>query len=241
MKVIQRLLKLTLALGLFLGLTTLPIRAADIGFGIVGNAASFDTTGTETEGQEGTTTTDSETTTTSVSDDAAFVSFFGELAVGREDAGLGFTIGFEFVPGEAELGAKSRTDAEDPADRDSDDGTYTAKAEVDNLSTLYFEPTYYINENYGLYLRGGVSRVQVNTLESIAFGSTSSTYADKGLWGISTGIGIKGVHSSGAYFKLEYTETDYDDIKLSSETGNKNVITADVDQQATRLAIGYAF
>ena len=54
-------------------------------------------------------------------------------------------------------------------------------------------------------------------------------------------VGIKGTTESGVGFKLEHVKTDYEGVELNSSTGNKNRITADVDQTATRIAIFYNF
>jgi len=87
----------------------------------------------------------------------------------------------------------------------------------------------------------GVSRVAVNTLENLNTTASSSTYDNKSVWGAVTGVGLKGLHSSGIFMKLEYVETDYQDITLTSDTGNRNTIDADIDQEAIRLAVGWAF
>ena len=59
--------------------------------------------------------------------------------------------------------------------------------------------------------------------------------------GTSYGYGLRAVSTVGVMFKLEYLKTDYDSITLDSTTGNKNRITADVEQEAVRIAIGYQF
>ena len=50
---------------------------------------------------------------------------------------------------------------------DADTGVYTAKAEVSDHTTFYVEPTFYANENIGIYVKGGVSQITVTSLESI--------------------------------------------------------------------------
>ena len=97
------------------------------------------------------------------------------------------------------------------------------------------------SDNFGLYLKGGVSRVIVNSLESITFGEDSSAYGNETVLGGMYGLGAKIVHDSGLMFKLEYTKTIYETVKMTSTTGNKNIITADPEIEALRLAIGYKF
>ena len=96
-------------------------------------------------------------------------------------------------------------------------------------------------DNFGLYLKGGVSRVIVNSLESIALGEDSSAYGDETVLGGMYGLGAKIVHDSGLLFKLEYTKTIYETVKMTSTSGNKNIISADPEIEAFRFAIGYKF
>jgi hypothetical protein len=231
----NKILTLIAVLGLVLGLSAVSVKA-DSGFaiGITGNVASFDTTGTETE-----TTGDTETTTTTVTEDVTYSSVFVEGVFQGEQ--LGITVGASYIPGEAELGAKTRTDTDDKDAAENDDGTYTAKAEISDHFSIYLEPTFYAKDNLGLYVKGGVSRVTINTLESIAVGADSSTYGNEDVFGTIMGVGARIQSAGGVFFKLEYTETDYEDITLTSTTGNKNKITADADQDAVNFSIGYKF
>ena len=121
------------------------------------------------------------------------------------------------------------------------DGTYVGKAEISNLNTAYVEPTIYFNESLGVYVKAGVTHGHVDTLESIAIGGNSSTYGNKGVWGSMFGFGIRGTHSSGLFAKLEHLKHDYDTMEFKSGTGNVNTIKADIEQTATRLAVGYQF
>ena len=43
----------------------------------------------------------------------------------------------------------------------------------------------------------------------------------------------------GMFVKLEYAETDYDDISVT--TANNTKITADIDNQVTSLSVGRSF
>ena len=40
---------------------------------------------------------------------------------------------------------------------------------------------------------------------------------------------------------IDNAKTDYDSVTMDSATGNKNRITADPEQEAVKLAIGYQF
>ena len=213
--------------------------------GVVGNAATFDTTGAERETQcsEGAAAICfmEDPNTATFSKDVDFPSFFIEYTVG-EGQGGGVTLGVEVVPGDAEIGAKSRTDTVSDANETSTDtGTYSAKAEVEDMATVYIEPTYMISDWFGLYGTAGVSTVQVNSLESIAIGTDSSSYGNKRILGGMYGVGVKMAHSSGLFVKIDGRKTVYQEITLQSSTGNKNEITASPESEAVRLAIGFNF
>ena len=234
----NKLVAIISAVTLVLGLSAIPSKADVENFGIaigaIANIADFDTSGSETEG-----TGDGEVTTAAVTESHEFPSFFIEAAVRGTHAGL--TVGFEHVPFDALLGNKTRTDAEDPADRDSDDGTYTAKAEISNINTFYVEPTFYLNEAFGIYAKAGVTHGHVDTLESIALGGNSSAYGNKGVWGSMFGFGLRGTHPSGLFAKIEHLQQDFDTITVKSGTGNVNTIVADIEAETTRVSVGYQF
>ena len=160
-------------------------------------------------------------------------SFFAEYTVAQ-----GSTFGIEVVPDTAEIGAKSRTDSNTLS---TDDGTYTAKANISDHVTVYVEPTYMMNEQFGVYVKGGAARVTVESKESIAFGADSSSYGDVDVWGVMYGAGIKMVGASGLFGKIEMTKTEYGTVTLHSTTGSKNTITADPEAESARIAIGYNF
>ncbi len=202
-------------------------------FGVSGSTVDF-----ETDGREEETSGDNETTKTSVSKTVEVPGFFLEYTGGGDGSGPGFTIGLEFIPGEASIGTKSRTDANDIS---TDDGTYTGKAEVQDHATLYIEPTYFFSDSMGMYLKAGISAVTVNSLESISNGDDDSAYGNKDVLGAMGGLGFKARHASGLFMKLEGTKTVYEHITLQSTTGNKNRITAEPEATALKLAIGYNF
>jgi len=234
----NKILSLIAALMLIAGVSTVPSKADVENFGMaiggIANIADFDTSGSETEG-----TGDAEVTTATAAESHNFPSVFVEFAARGERAGV--TVGAEYIPFTALLGHKTRTDAESPADRDSDDGTYSAKAEMSDIGTIYIEPTFYISESFGLYVKAGMTHAHVDSLESIEFGGNSSKYGDKGVWGSMIGVGLRGTHASGLFIKIEHIEQDFDTIELKSGTGNVNTIKADIDETATRVALGYQF
>ena len=238
-----RLLKQIFGLGILLSVIAMPAKAdSGFAFGISGNVSDFTTTGTEEEGYGAATGVGIETISGSATNSVGFGAIFAEFAGRNNWAGM--TVGLEFVPGKASLGSKSRTDVasttEDGATSD-DSGTYTAKAEVSEHYTFYIEPTIYVTEGIGIYAKGGVSNVKVNSLESIDKGINSSAYGNVRIWGASLGAGLRFKHSSGFLIKTEYSHTEYEGITLTATTGNQNRIKAEPESDNLRIAIGWQF
>ena len=209
------------------------------GIGIIGGSGNINTSGSETEGGG-----DKEKTIATEKEGLLYGSIFAEYTFGEE---YGLTFGASWTPVDAEMGTKSRTDTrtaddtEDTGGGSDDSGVYTAKAEISNHSTFYIEPTFMPSENFGVYLKGGVARVTVNSLESIARGENSSAYGDETVLGGMYGLGTKVVFDSGFMFKFEYTKTIYETVTMASKTGNKNIISADPEMEAVKFAVGYKF
>jgi hypothetical protein len=209
--------------------------AGNYAIGIIAATGKVDTKGSETEGGG-----DAEKTETTAQEDILYGSLFAEYTWGEK---YGVTLGAAYTPVDSSIGSKSRvdtaSDANDPGSADA--GTYKAEADISGHTTIYIEPTFMPTENFGLYLKGGVSRVVVNSLESIALGDDSSVYGDETVHGRMFGLGAKVVHDGGLMFKLEYTKTMYDTVTMTSTSGNKNIISADPEIEAFRFAIGYQF
>ena len=221
------------ALGFFLStFVTSSAMAGGFSVGIIAATGKVDTSGSEKDtfgSSEGT-----------IQEDILYGSIFAEYTFGEM---YGMTLGVSYTPMDSTIGAKQRTDTNTATKPDTldDDGTYTAEADISNHATIYIEPTFMPNDNFGLYLKGGVSRVVVNSLESIAFGDDSSVYGNETVLGGMYGLGAKIVHDSGLLFKLEYTKTIYETVKMKSSTGNSNIIEAEPEIEAVRFAIGYQF
>ena len=147
------------------------------------------------------------------------------------------TVGLEHIPGTHEIGAKSITHSPATMAPTQDSGTRSGKAEVENITTLYFEPGLMANDYIGIYGKFGVTGMTVNSIET----TKTATYGNKTLMGGMYGVGIKLVTPYGIFFKLEGTMTEYPTITLKSNVGNKNIIKADTEQESVRLAIGYNF
>jgi hypothetical protein len=151
----------------------------------------------------------------------------------------GSTIGIEHISGSATLGSGTRTQTS--AGGGGATGTVSVKAEISDPTTFYVEPTYMFNDSFGLYLKGGATRVTIEPKEvSDTTPLVASTYKNQDVWGIMTGIGAKAYYNN-FFIKAEYVETEFESYSYQSTTGNKNSITADVDTEETRFSIGYNF
>ena len=197
--------------------------------GVLGSDADFNTTGSEIE--SGTTSSTSEKTDATKKSNVNYGAAFAEYTFSQ-----GSTIGLEYIPGAATLGSTTRTDT--ATNTGDGAGDRVAKAEVSDHITIYAEPTFMMSDNFGVYVKGGASRVSVNSQES---NLPSSTYGNVDVWGVTYGVGAKLYHNNW-FVKLERMETEYGDIVLhSSDTTTNHVITAKIDSTATKMAVGYNF
>ena len=88
----------------------------------------------------------------------------------------------------------------------------------------------------GLYLKGGVAQVTLNTNESLG---TGSKYGEEDIMGYVIGFGV----DSGNW-RTELTYTDYEDISLTSSVARTGVTTnnkIDADLDTVALRVSYAF
>jgi|TARA_B110000438_G_scaffold225149_1_gene219152 hypothetical protein len=229
---INKILKLTLIVGFALGLLTKPIMAmtAKLGIGLYGTTMTLNTDGSETE-----TTGNKETASTSVDKTVGFGSVFTEVMF-KSDSGFGTAINFEYIPGSFELGNKSRLDSVGGSPSDGN-GTRIAKAKVSGIATLSLEPTFYVNDMWGIFLKAGVNRLKVTTQETLP----ESNYGNKDILGGVIGLGVRRDSPNGLFMKVEASMTNYDEMTFNGTNGNLNQVKADLDSEALRFAIGYSF
>tara|TARA_B100001123_G_C15124673_1_gene952824 strand:+ start:334 stop:1035 length:702 start_codon:yes stop_codon:yes gene_type:complete len=232
----NRIYKFLIALFATVCLTSSAMAFSGVSVGVMFSDNDLDTYGTEHERGDAT-NGDDEMASTSKSASEEVASIFVEYTTPQ-----GTTFGAEYFPGEAVLGSGSRTDT---TTADADAGTssvdYTAKAEVKDIISLYVEPTYMVNDMFGVYGKVGATNLKVLSLENIDSGDNSANYPDDDVWGSMLGLGVKAVSPIGLFIKLETMEYNFEPIEMVSSTGNGNMITADLDIQSFRAAIGYNF
>ena len=207
------------------------IPAYSAGIGVTLTAATIDTALTDDIDSNGTINTRK-----NISNDINFGSLFIENTV---DVGaLSMTLGVDYVPFEAEFDSRS-TSQSSIKDKDSSTTTGTNKgtADVKNHLTFYLQPTAELGDNgVSLFVTAGYVRADVESIVT-SISSTNKTVEDT-LDGTKLGIGLK-KDFGGMFIKLEYAETDYDPISVT--TSNNTKVTGDIDNKTTNLSIGRSF
>ena len=192
---------------------------AEMGIGITGAYHMMGGDGSETTRQSG------EVNNGSVDENVVVPEVFVEAV-----ADSGFAFGISYIP-TRELGNKSRTDTSAATGQES--GTYTAKAELDNVFQIYSD----LPVTDTVYLKLGIQHVTVSTLESL---NSGSEYPNEDLLGYTAGLGTKGdlPYGNNLYYKAEVTYTNFETYEKVS---NGNKVVADLDDIAAKLSIGYKF
>mgnify|MGYP006079918915 FL=1 len=223
-------------------LTISSVLAGSFGVGISLKSMSVDSSGTETDGTStGASATDASVRTKSLSETANVGSYYLEYsteAASWASEGNGWTIGFESMPGKANLSGKtlSRVDTSEGAGAAGDASgvsTFSAQAQIDNHSNIYVEiPLYSM-----LYIKAGQSSLDVISDETVS--TNHGTYGNASVDGLNYGIGVKGMIGSNIKWKAAFEETDYDTLTIKSSTNNQ--IKADLDTSEFNISLGYQF
>tara|TARA_Y100000389_G_scaffold178514_1_gene191771 strand:- start:582 stop:1232 length:651 start_codon:yes stop_codon:yes gene_type:complete len=196
---------------------------AEMGIGITGAAHMFDVSGTETTRSSG------EKNPGSHSETAVVPELFIEAILDN-----GGAVGIAYIP-TREMGSKSRSDT----NSDGDTGTYKAEAELDNVVQLYADIPLTDIAGYSVYGKVGIQHATINSLESL---NSGSTYPNKDVLGYTLGLGTKGdLPVSNLYYKADVTYTDFQDYSADSDSTVANHVTAELEDVAFKLSIGYKF
>ena len=204
------------------------------GFSIGATYSSIDYSTTGSESVANAASTNHDVTTTTKTGSADIGSIFAEYTFSQ-----GSTIGIESISGDAEIG-KATSSARTSVVSSHTAATTTVKAVASDPITLYVEPTWMMNDKFGVYLKGGITEVTITPTITDASNVTDSTYSSKDLYGKMTGFGAK-AYLGKFFVKAEYVETDFARYAHTSTTGEKNTVTADIDTEETRISIGYNF
>ncbi len=198
--------------------------------GITGSLATIDSTVKDDIDSNGTTDT-----TKDISNDVAYGSIFLEMS--KDLGNMTLTYGVDLIPFSAEFDSRSTSQSslKTKSDGAASSGTNRGTVDISRHLTFYVQPGYDVGEFTVFGTLGYV------TADADANGSSvSSSNLDKtlSLDGYKLGIGVV-KDFGGTFVKLEYAETDYDDISVT--TSNNTKITADIDNATTSLSVGRSF
>tara|TARA_X000000950_G_scaffold199554_1_gene240291 strand:+ start:628 stop:1287 length:660 start_codon:yes stop_codon:yes gene_type:complete len=171
-------------------------------------------------------------TTKNLSNDISFGSIFFEKALNDN-----MSVGLDFIPFEAEFESRSTTQSSIKEKGSSTTtGTNKGTADVSRHLTFYVQPQKEIRDGLKVFGTLGLVRADVeSTVQSVS--STDKT-VEQDLEGIKLGLGLKKETGFG-FIKLEYSETDYDDVSVT--TSNNTKVTADIDTEILGLSVARSF
>ena len=216
--------KLVLSILFLLGLVTNSYATGSVGITI----SNADVKSTVKDDIDSNGTTD---TTKNISNEVTFASIFFEKAVNDN-----MSVGVDFIPFEAEFESRSTTQASIKGAGTSTSGTNKGTADVSKHLTVYVQPQREITDGLKVFGTLGLVRADVESLvQSVS--STNKT-VEQSLDGTKLGLGLKKETGFG-FIKLEYSETDYDEI--SATTSNNTKVTADIDTDILALSVARSF
>ena len=218
--------KLVLSIIVLLGFATTSYAQVSVGFTV----SSADVESTVTDDIDNNGSTD---TTKDLSNDVVFGSVFLERALSDN-----MSIGVDFIPFEAEFESRSTTQSslKATADGAATSGTNKGTADVSRHLTFYLQPQKEIRD--GLKVFGTLGLVKADVESTVQSVSSTNKTVEQSLDGMKLGLGLKRETGFG-FIKLEYSQTDYDDI--SATTSNNTKVTADIDTDILALSVARNF
>ena len=213
----------------------MPANAVTKSIGITGVSSTIDSRVTDDIDSNGTIDT-----TKDISNDVAYGSLFFEVT--NENVGPGsITFGIDLIPGSAEFDSRSTSQQSSKAKAagasPQTTGTNKGTVDVDNHITLYVQPG--ITTSNGLNLFATIGYVTADAEADVQSVSSTNKTESLSLDGVKLGVGIKKVFGNDMFLRLEYAETDYDVISVTTENSSK--VSADIDNTTLALSIGKQF
>ncbi len=216
--------KLVLSIIFLLGFATTSYATGSVGFTV----SSADVKSNLKDDIDSDGTTD---TTKNISNDVTFASIFIEKAVSDN-----MSVGIDFIPFEAEFESRSTTQVSLKDSSTTTTGTNKGTADVSRHLTFYLQPQKEVRDGLKVFGTFGFVRADVESVvQSVS--STDKT-VEQDLDGIKLGLGLKKETGFG-FVKLEYSETDYDDVSVT--TSNNTKVTADIDTEILALSVAKSF
>ena len=172
-------------------------------------------------------------TTKNISNDVTFGSIFFEKAINDN-----MSVGIDFIPFEAEFDSRSTTQSSLKAKTDgaATSGTNKGTADVSKHLTFYLQPQREIRD--GLKVFGALGLVKADVESLVQSVSSTDKTVEQSLDGMKLGLGLKKETGIG-FIKLEYSQTDYDDVSVT--TSNSTKVTADIDTDILALSVARSF
>ena len=172
-------------------------------------------------------------TTKNISNDVTFGSIFFEKAINDN-----MSVGIDFIPFEAEFDSRSTTQSSLKAKTDgaATSGTNKGTADVSKHLTFYLQPQREIRD--GLKVFGTLGLVKADVESLVQSVSSTDKTVEQSLDGMKLGLGLKKETGIG-FIKLEYSQTDYDDVSVT--TSNSTKVTADIDTDILALSVARNF
>ena len=170
-------------------------------------------------------------TTQSVSNDVVFGSIFFERELNSN-----LTVGIDIIPFEAEFESRSTTQVSLKDSSTTTSGTNKGTADVSKHLTFYIQPQKELRD--GLKVFGTLGFVRADVESVVQSVSSTDKTVEQDLDGMKLGLGLK-KETGGGFIKLEYSQTDYDDI--STTTSNNTKVTADIDTDILALSVAKSF
>ena len=217
--------KLVLSILFLLGFSTTAYATGSAGFTI--SMADVKSGVSDDIDSNGTTNTQK-----NISNDVTFASVFFEKAVNDN-----LSVGVDFIPFEAEFESRSTSQSSIKEKGSSTTtGTNKGTADVSNHLTFYIQPQKEIRS--GLKVFGTLGLVKADVESVVTSISSTNKTVEQSLDGMKLGLGIKKPTGFG-FIKLEYSETDYDDVSVT--TSNNTKVTADIDTEILALSVAKSF
>ena len=139
-------------------------------------------------------------------------------------------IGIDYVP----YALESDTTEDNKVDGAS---TVVNKVQIDFEDLLTFYASLNLTDN--LYVRYGITQVDVITNESLG---TGSTYGNTSLDGTVYGIGYHQERSNGMFYRIEGNIMEFDKVSLTSGTNADNKIDmSEINGASGKITIGKSF
>ena len=217
--------KLVLSIVFLLGFSTTVYATGSVGFTVsTGDVKSGLSDDIDNNG--------STDTTKNLSNDISFGSIFFEKALNDN-----MSVGIDFIPFEAEFESRSTSQSSIKEKGSSTTtGTNKGTADVSRHLTFYLQPQKEIRNGLKVFGTLGLVRADVESVVT-SISSTNKT-VDQSLEGTKLGLGLKKETGFG-FVRLEYSETDYDDVSVT--TSNSTKVTADIDTEILALSVAKSF